>query len=197
MPYLYRHIRIDKNEPFYIGIGSDLKFKRAKEKTRRNNHWNNIIKKTNFYTEIIFDNLTWDEACKKEIEFIELYGRKDLGSGSLVNLTGGGEGAYKTNPSIETRKKLSQKAKGKIYSEITKKKISEGLKKFYKIHQFHPNAKKVICTNTNKIYNSINDAGIDKNINPKNLRRYLDGTHKNKTTLVYYTQSNINIPKSA
>ena len=29
MAYLYRHIRLDKNEPFYIGIGSDTNFKRA------------------------------------------------------------------------------------------------------------------------------------------------------------------------
>jgi hypothetical protein len=27
MAYIYRHIRLDKNEPFYIGIGSDDKGK--------------------------------------------------------------------------------------------------------------------------------------------------------------------------
>ena len=29
MAYVYRHIRLDKNEPFYIGIGSDKTYKRA------------------------------------------------------------------------------------------------------------------------------------------------------------------------
>jgi hypothetical protein len=29
MVYLYRHIRLDKNEPFYIGIGSDKQYKRS------------------------------------------------------------------------------------------------------------------------------------------------------------------------
>ena len=29
MAYVYRHIRLDKNEPFYIGIGSDKEYKRA------------------------------------------------------------------------------------------------------------------------------------------------------------------------
>ena len=38
MAYLYRHIREDKNEPFYIGIGSDSTYKRANQtkKERRN-----------------------------------------------------------------------------------------------------------------------------------------------------------------
>lgn len=32
--YLYRHIRLDKNEPFYIGIGSEkFGFNRAISKT--------------------------------------------------------------------------------------------------------------------------------------------------------------------
>jgi hypothetical protein len=31
MAYLYRHIRHDKNEPFYIGIGSDNNYKRSKQ----------------------------------------------------------------------------------------------------------------------------------------------------------------------
>jgi hypothetical protein len=31
MAYVYRHIRLDKNEPFYIGIGSDSSFARAND----------------------------------------------------------------------------------------------------------------------------------------------------------------------
>jgi hypothetical protein len=34
MAYLYRHIRLDKNEPFYIGIGSDKQYKRAYNKIK-------------------------------------------------------------------------------------------------------------------------------------------------------------------
>lgn len=110
MAYVYRHIRLDKNEPFYIGIGSDKKYKRAHSTKDRNKYWNNIVKKSLYKVEIIFDNLTWEDACKKEIEFIELYGRKDLGLGTLCNLTNGGEGA-----------------KGIIYSDIRKKEISQRL----------------------------------------------------------------------
>ena len=94
MPYVYRHIRLDKNETFYIGIGSDKKYNRAYQKTNRNKYWKNIIQVSDYQIEILEDNLSWQDACKKEIELIKLYGRKDLGKGSLVNMTDGGQGAY-------------------------------------------------------------------------------------------------------
>lgn len=86
---LYRHIRLDTNEVFYIGIGD---IKRANDKTSRSKYWRSITNKTKYRIDIILENLTWDDACKKEIEFIKLYGRKDLGLGTLVNMTDGGEG---------------------------------------------------------------------------------------------------------
>jgi hypothetical protein len=94
MAYIYRHIRLDKNEPFYIGIGHDNNFlyKRAYTKNSRNKYWKNIAK-LGYSVDILLDGITWEEACIKEIEFIELYGRKDLGLGSLINLTNGGEGS--------------------------------------------------------------------------------------------------------
>ena len=55
MAIVYRHIRLDKNEPFYIGIGKEIK--RAYDK-RRGNHWKSIIKKTEYRVDILFDNLT-------------------------------------------------------------------------------------------------------------------------------------------
>ena len=92
MAILYRHIRLDKNEPFYIGIGIDMK--RAYEKYKsRNSFWKSIINKTDYRVDILFDDLTWEEACEKEKEFIKLYGRRDLGTGTLINLTDGGDGA--------------------------------------------------------------------------------------------------------
>ena len=49
MAYLYRHIRLDKNEPFYIGIGSDEQYGRANSKHNRNKLWNGVIKKIKLY----------------------------------------------------------------------------------------------------------------------------------------------------
>jgi hypothetical protein len=84
MAYIYRHIRLDKNEPFYIGIGSDDrgKYNRAYNIKLRSFRWKDIAKYVPYTIEIILDNLTWEDACIKEIELISLYGRKDLGLGS-------------------------------------------------------------------------------------------------------------------
>lgn len=127
MAYLYRHIRLDKNEPFYIGIGTDKRYYRAFMKIKRNNIWYKITDKTDFKVEIVFDDLTWDEACNKEKEFIAIYGRKDCGNGILCNLTDGGEGAIgrKYITSEETKAKLSKAHKGKKSSEETKQKLRE------------------------------------------------------------------------
>jgi len=35
MCYVYRHIRLDKNEPFYIGIGSDFNYQRSRHQSGR------------------------------------------------------------------------------------------------------------------------------------------------------------------
>jgi len=57
MAYVYQHIRLDCNEPFYIGIGSDSSYRRANERTRRNDIWNKITAKTDYKVVILFDNL--------------------------------------------------------------------------------------------------------------------------------------------
>ena len=116
MAYVYRHIRLDTNQVFYIGIGSDDKgkFQRAYTKQSRNTHWNNIVKTTSYEVEIMLDDLTWEEACTKEIEFIKLYGRRNINEGTLVNLTDGGStGTIGMIHSKETRNAMSNTKKGK------------------------------------------------------------------------------------
>ena len=115
MAYVYRHIRLDKNEPFYIGIGNDTTFKRAKEKARRSELWKKIVSKTEYEVEILFDDITYEEAKIKEIEFIQLYGRIDNRNGTLTNLTNGGDGTI--NPSAEVRNIISLANKGRKNSE--------------------------------------------------------------------------------
>ena len=125
MAYLYRHIRLDKNEPFYIGIGSDSngKYSRAFAiKTGRNPLHQNILNKTVVEVEILLDDLTWEEACEKEKEFIKLYGRIDLGVGCLSNMTNGGEGVFGKIVTDEMKNYLSTIGKLKIVSDISKEK---------------------------------------------------------------------------
>lgn len=119
---VYQHIRLDKNEVFYIGIAKQKRRPYEKGK-KRSSLWNKIINKTDYKVEIIFDNLTWDEAKKKEIELIKFYGRIDLGTGSLVNLTDGGDGTI--NPSLETRRIISLNSKNRIWKQETKDKLSK------------------------------------------------------------------------
>lgn len=128
MSYVYRHIRLDKNEPFYIGIGSDEKYKRAYTNNSRNKIWKSITLKTDYEIEILLDNLTWEDACKKEIEFIDLYKRK-CDNGILANLSLGGEGgAMGFKRTQENKDKISNYNKGKIKPKYVGEKISIKLK---------------------------------------------------------------------
>jgi len=106
MAYVYRHIRLDKNHVFYVGIGSDDSYDRAYSKDSRNQHWYNVVNKSQYEVEIMLDDISWEQACEKEVEFIKLYGRKDLNEGTLVNMTAGGEGLI--NPSIELKEKIAK-----------------------------------------------------------------------------------------
>lgn len=210
MAYIYRHIRLDKNEPFYIGIGNDENYKRSKIKSNRSIYWKNVTNKTVYEVEILLDNLTWEQACQKEIEFILLYGRKDLSTGTLVNMTNGGEGTpgikrseeYKLklserqkdgkaywfgkNHSEETLQKMSEIKKGKLPSQETKEKLrvaSTGSKNAW-FGKHTAVSKKVIDTETNIVYESIADC--IKHTGYKKLHEKLSGKRKNNTPIKYY-----------
>jgi hypothetical protein len=126
MAYVYQHVRLDTNEVFYVGIGRTEN--RAYSKHHRSEYWHNIVNKAGYSAQIIFEKITWEEACQKEKELIEYYGRRDKGSGTLVNMTDGGDGAIGHIMSKESRKKISNSLTGKKrspHSEETKKKMSE------------------------------------------------------------------------
>ena len=99
MAVVYQHRRMDDNTIFYIGIGT--KTKRAYSDKARSEFWHNIVKKAGGYVvEFLFENLSWEEACNQERDLINRLGRRDLGTGLLVNLTEGGDGivGLSTNP---------------------------------------------------------------------------------------------------
>ena len=139
MAVVYLHKRNDTNEIFYVGIGKSER--RAYRKDNRTDYWKNIVKKYGYTVDILVSDTPWEDACKIEKLLIEKYGRKDLGLGSLVNMTDGGEGSLggkvnlgKTH-SNETKQKMSETRKGekhpmygKTHSNETKQKISEAKK---------------------------------------------------------------------
>jgi len=99
--YVYRHIDINTKEPVYIGIGTipeysntiNSNFKRglAMNVNGRSNSYYEYCLGTEIEYQIIFISDDVVEVKKKEQEFVQLYGRRDLGTGSLFNLTKGGD----------------------------------------------------------------------------------------------------------
>lgn len=125
--YLYRHIRTDLNQPFYIGVGSDSKGKyyRAHQKTNRNKEWVEVVEKANYEVEIVLDNLTKEEAYKSEKYFISYYKRLKY-NGILVNISSGGQmGKSGVKDSEETKLKKSLASIGK--SKTLQWKISQSI----------------------------------------------------------------------
>lgn len=168
--YVYGLFRPDKKEGlFYIGKGCrDRMYDHRKEANRllgstkglslkiKTIHylWRNGL---DFVEKILWSNLTEEDAFAIEEELISEHGRLELGYGSLVNMTNGGDGVYGRTPwnkgiprteevkekirkanigkkySDEVNKKKGRKGlpgsmKGKKHSEETKRKISEGCK---------------------------------------------------------------------
>jgi hypothetical protein len=114
--YTYAYLREDKT-PYYIGKGQG---KRIYSKQK-------YIKPPKDKSRIIYlkQNLTEEQSFKHEIYMIDVFGRKDLGTGILHNRTYGGEGPSGALRSDETRRKLSEAGKGHIVSEETRKKLSD------------------------------------------------------------------------
>jgi len=117
--YIYRHIRLDTNTPFYIGKGSN---NRANLKKGRNTYWQNIVNKTEYKVEILKDELTEKEAFKLERKLISLY--KTYGY-CEANLADGGIGCagYKHTP--EAIEKIRKHFTGKKRSKEDCKKMSK------------------------------------------------------------------------
>ncbi len=131
--YTYAYMRKD-GTPYYIGKGRG---NRAFQKGGR-------CCQTPPKDRVLFlkTGLTEEEAFRHEVYMISVFGRKDLGTGILRNLTNGGEGTsgwkapqeYREKArqrrlgwkwGEETRRKIGEKHKGKIISEETRQKCKE------------------------------------------------------------------------
>ena len=118
--YTYAYLREDRT-PYYIGKGQGR---------RISNRRKGEIKPPKDKTRVIFlkQNITEEEAFKHEIYMIAVFGRIDLGTGILHNRTNGGEGASGNIHTEETRRKISEKNKGKKRTEEQKQKLREAQK---------------------------------------------------------------------
>lgn len=105
--YVYEYLRED-GTPYYIGKGKDSRWKDP----------HTVAVPPLDRIRFIAQHLSEQDALKLEEDLILKYGRKDLGTGILRNLTSGGEGQ---TPGPTVRAKLSAIKKGKKPNNYMKK----------------------------------------------------------------------------
>lgn len=133
MTQYYTYILINSldSQPFYIGKGTGprmyqhLKEAQRKDFTKRSVHQkiNSIIIKGGH---VLYQKIDWEteeQAFNEEKRLISLYGRKDIKTGILCNLTDGGEGPG--NRSEETKAKSLMVHLGAKRSDIAKQHMKE------------------------------------------------------------------------
>jgi hypothetical protein len=179
MAIVYIHKK-PNNEVFYVGIG--VTKKRAKSKYGRNKHWHNVVSKFGLSVEILFDDVDYETAKDCERYLIKYYGRKDLGLGTLVNFTDGGEG-FSNMPEEEKRKRSKRMSEynrnKKDYSFTQRKEYKEKMKSSC----IGKGLKPVIDTATHVKYNSLKDASESLGVSVSYLSGMLNNKIKNKTSM--------------
>lgn len=167
----------------------------------------------NFEHIILYNNLTKEEACKKEIELINDYKTQNKKYG--YNIMEGGSApslpkkvrdklseALKNNQNgkghpctIDKRKKISEAQKGRKLTEEHKRKLSLAASKRHVVcsdekkrllSQNYPHKKKVYCVETNIIYNSVQKCARQLNLHATNITKVCKGIHH--TTGGYHLQ---------
>lgn len=122
--YVYGYTRSKSSETaqentfYYIGKGCGNRAYKSHNKIKVPEDDTHII--------MIAENLSESRAFEIEKELIRKYGRKDIGTGILLNRTDGGEGQSGRKMSVETKRKLSESKRGKklgAQSEIQKSQI--------------------------------------------------------------------------
>lgn len=124
-----------------------------------------------FYHEVLFDGLTEEEAKNKESELIEIYKTSsekygyNCTIGELEGMRKGNNNPFYGKKHTEKYKaRMSELAKGKVFSYETRKRMSRN-RKGKCVGKDNVNARKVICLDTGKKYNTLKEASIDTGAN--------------------------------
>ena len=184
--YTYAYLREDRT-PYYIGKGQGRRISNRQKKD---------IKAPKDKSRIIYlkQNLTEEEAFKHEIYMIDVFGRKDLGTGILRNRTNGGEGSSGCIPSQETRRKRSEAMSGENHYNYGKNPSEETRKRMSDAHKGENNHNygktlseehkiKIGKGNKNKIFSEEHRRKMSesrkKRITSKETRKRMSDAHKN------------------
>lgn len=115
--YMYLH---ENGIPYYVGKG---------HKWRVYDHCNHRAKPPKNREQIILEHyLTEEDAFFAEKFLIALYGRKDLGTGCLWNLTDGGEGVTGLKRSPENIEKMRRASLGRKHSPESREKMRQAMR---------------------------------------------------------------------
>lgn len=172
---VYKHT-LKQDGRVYIGQTNDIKMRWKPSAYKHCPSFYEAIQKygwENFTHEVIYSNLTLDEANVLEektiLEYDSINNGFNRSSGGLNHLA-----------SQETKDKMSRTRKGVPKSESHKKAISEALKKYKRTPEHNRNnqlaqhRKRVECIETNIIYESLQDAyrktGVQSTSISKNCR---------------------------
>lgn len=147
----------------YIGIAKDVKHRWRGNGSgyKGSTRISNAIKKYGWYNikhEILFSNLTKEEACQKEIELIKKFRSTDPAFG--YNLLSGGQCGLH-----------SEETKAKIQKSNTGHSVSESVRKRLSVVRSVP----VICLDTNKVYESAKIAAEELNICHSSIGKVCSG----------------------
>lgn len=161
--YVYIYWRLDTNEPFYVGKGKGDRWKRI-EKTRRKEHFRNIVNKYDVVCEIIKDNLTEDQAHEIECwlinELVFEYGysidiennRSREKGCHLVNCTWGGEGVSGYKHTEEEKKMIGESCKLMWENENLRKDASVRSKERWKNKEYKNKMSEKLRGENNPMY---------------------------------------------
>ena len=123
--YIYAYLR-DNGTPYYIGKGKGKRAWIQHSNRGKGAHTPKDLAK--IY--VCESNLTELGAFALERRYIRWWGRKDLGTGVLQNMSDGGQGTANTlrTCSEETKRKIGSANKGRVHSAEVRAKISTTLK---------------------------------------------------------------------
>ena len=213
---VYQHIN-KINGKIYIGITSripEIRWGANGSNYKSSPHFYSAIQKygwNNFEHNILFENLTKEQACEKEQELIKQFNSMNRKYG--YNSTSGGEiftmneetkqkisQALKGNTnganhpcSEKKRQKISQAQKDRTFTEEHKQKLSEAAKKRHVpcsdekkkiLSKSYPHKRKVYCEETNTIYESVQECARQLNLEATNISKVCRG--KGKTVKGYH-----------